>query len=40
MNRLEDAFRAAIERLAGAGRLHQAAPWVIDLARQLAEVRP
>lgn len=38
MNTMRDAFRAALERLAVAGRLGQSAPWVHDLARRLREV--
>ena len=40
MNPLRDAFRDAIVRLADRGLLHQASPWVLDLARRLSEVGP
>lgn len=38
MNPLRDAFRAALDRMRAAGRLAQAAPWVHELMRRLAEV--
>lgn len=38
MNTLRDGFRAALECLADRGQLHQAAPWVLDLARRLVEM--
>lgn len=38
MSTMRDAFRAALASLTDRGRLHQAAPWVLDLARRLGEM--
>jgi hypothetical protein len=40
MTTMQAAFRAALERLAVAGRLPHAPAWIHALARRLKEVRP
>ena len=40
MTTMQHAFHTAVGRLLDAGRLQQAPPWVLELARRLSELAP